>query len=478
MRAAKLKAKKNLLIISDLHLGEGLRQEGRPGDVGSSDAYEHLRRLERELSAFLIHYTGERIGGRPWRLIINGDMVDFMSIMLFPRPRERPEPQQVVSSMRSGGDIWGEDQVFGLGSGERESALKLERVIDHHEGLFRLLSAFIAAGNDLVIVLGNHDMEFTHKGVQDTFVRRLAELGGDEDIRDRVVFCPWFYYEQDLIYVEHGHQYDEYCSFDYQLCPAASSGNLALTFAHTGMRFFGNLVPSYDQRTAEKWGVFDYVRWGLSLGVRPMIKEETERRRRHQAELRALSRAVKIQEDKLVALDRLRVIPAVRRVAKIISVLFIDRVVLGFLSVVLFVTLLVACPGLWKLLSTAAVIGAAIFANYLLARFRGVTSPHALRRVTRAIHKIVKAPLIVFGHSHEPEKVTLGDGAVYYNTGTWMEGFSHHTGTHLVVLADSPEPGDGAESSDAPDAKEPSLPRIPQVEMRKWLDGAPVRIEL
>ncbi len=482
------KTKKNLLIISDLHLGEGLRQEGvlaggsvaGQGGLSEGPNYEHLHRLEMELSAFLTHYTNERIGGRPWRLIINGDMVDFMSIMLFPRPQSRPEPSQVVSSMRTGDDPWGAAEVFGLGSGALDSAVKLERVIDHHQALFRFLSTFIAAGNDLVVVLGNHDMEFTHPGVQETFVRRLCELNQDPGIRPRVRFCPWFYYEQDLIYVEHGHQYDEYCSFDYQLCPAASSGSLALSFAHTGMRFFGNLVPSYDQRTAERWGIFDYVRWGLSLGVRPMIwlaymygllawkaseigtllrhpKEETARRGRHQVQLQALSQTFRIQEEKLIALDRLRMIPAVRRLGKIFAVLFIDRMLLGLLSVGLLVTLLCLVPGLWKLFSTTAVIGAAVFANYLLQRFRGVTSPHALRRVTRAIQHIVKAPFIVFGHSHEPEKVALDDGAVYYNTGTWMEGFNAHTGTHLVVLTDV---------------------EVPHAEMRKWQDGAPVRIDL
>lgn len=479
--------RRNLLVISDLHLGEGLGQDRMaPGSEATSiqevGQAEHLQHLERELSSFLIHYTAERINGRPWRLIINGDMVDFMSILLFPDSRRTvPQPSQVASSMLSG-DIWGEESVFGLGTGAEQSRLKLERVIDHHAALFQLLGKFIAAGNDLVVILGNHDMEFSHREVQRTFVRRLCEMAGDPDLSRRVRFCSWFYYEKDRIYIEHGHQYDEYCSFDYQLCPASTSGGLALSFAHTGMRFFGNLVPSYDQRTAERWGMLDYIKWGISLGIRPMLwlaylygllawkaseigallrhpKEDTERRRRHQEELQALSREFRIQEEKLHALDELRVVPAVRRLGKILAVLFLDRVLLLLLSVPSLAALVYLSPGRWKIGSALAVLGLALLANYLMHRFRGVTSPTALRRVTRAIHKIIRAPLIVFGHSHEPERVPLPEGGVYYNTGTWMKDGSHLTGTHLVIH--SPPHGQGL-----------------HVEMRKWHQGSPIKMEL
>lgn len=479
--------KRNILVISDLHLGEGLRhalREGRVVAAVEAQNHEHLVRLERELSAFLIHYTAERSGGLPWRLVINGDMVDFMSIMLMPRPPSGEFLPAVVTQSMLEGDMWGAAEVFGLGTGAEESRLKLEQVIAHHGAFFRLLAKFVAAGNDLSIVLGNHDMEFCHEEVQRTFVSRLVELGGDGRIAERVQFCPWFYYEEDLIYIEHGHQYDEYCSFDYQLCPAASSGGLALSFAHTGMRFFGNLVPSYDQRTAERWGLFDYLRWGLSLGVRPMIwltymygllawkasaigallshpKEDEVRRQRHRAQLRALSQTYRIQEERIMALDALRVAPAVRRVGKIFSALFLDRVILGMATLLALFGVALLVPGLGKLAGVLVVVGVAVILNRVFEGYRGETSPAALRRVTRAIHKIVRAPLIVFGHSHEPERIELDEGAVYYNTGTWMEGGGSHVGTHLVVL--NSEPGQG--------------PHV-HVEMRRWQDGTPVRLEL
>ena len=54
---------KNILVISDLHLGEDLR----PG--GANVSYlRHLVKLEQELEAFLAHYTSHRLDGQPWKL--------------------------------------------------------------------------------------------------------------------------------------------------------------------------------------------------------------------------------------------------------------------------------------------------------------------------------------------------------------------------------------------------------------------------
>ena len=202
---------KNILVISDLHLGEDLR----PG--GANVSYlRHLVKLERELENFLAHYTAHRLDGRPWRLVVNGDMVDFMSVMILPEDEARDDDDD-------------EDRLYGLGFGERQSQKKLERVIARHQGVFGGSAEFVAAGNELVIVVGNHDVEFHYPAVQRTLVEWLCGLalgvGADDEARAefaaRIQFCPWFYYQEDLIYIEHGHQYDEYCSFDYLLHPVA-----------------------------------------------------------------------------------------------------------------------------------------------------------------------------------------------------------------------------------------------------------------
>jgi len=119
---------KNILVISDLHLGEDLR----PG--GANVSYlRHLVKLERELENFLAHYTAHRLDDRPWRLVVNGDMVDFMSVMILP-------------DEKAGDDTDDEDKLYGLGFGERQSQKKMERVIARHQGVFKRLGEFVAAG--------------------------------------------------------------------------------------------------------------------------------------------------------------------------------------------------------------------------------------------------------------------------------------------------------------------------------------------
>ena len=196
-------------------------------------------------------------------------MVDFMSVMILP----------------DGSDGDPEDKLYGLGFGERQSQKKLERVITRHQAVFGALAEFVKAGNELIIVTGNHDVEFNYPAVQKTLVEWLCGLacgvGAADEARDafaqRILFCPWFYYREDLIYVEHGHQYDEYCSFDYLLHPATAKrggkkSRLALSVAHMGMRYFANQLPHYDPHMAESWGFFDYMKWAWAQGLRGAIR--------------------------------------------------------------------------------------------------------------------------------------------------------------------------------------------------------------
>jgi UDP-2,3-diacylglucosamine pyrophosphatase LpxH len=465
---------KNILVISDLHLGEDLR----PG--GANVSYlRHLVTLERELEKFLQHYTTQRLDGRPWRLVVNGDMIDFMSVMILPDKDGAAE---------EGDDE--EDRLYGLGFGERQSQKKMERVIARHQGVFKRLGEFVAAGNDLVIVVGNHDVEFHYPSVQRTLVEWLCGLcvgiGADDGERaafaGRISFCPWFYYQEDLIYIEHGHQYDEYCSFDYLLHPVAPNpqqkalnkkSRIALSVAHAGMRYFANQIPDYDPHTAEHWGFADYMKWGWTQGLRGAVRlayfygllvwrlvelwyslrgVDAERRLVHHERLRALSAHWKMSEEKLLALDSLRREPVTRRFWKLLAALFIDRMLLGIVALVTAGVLVGQLHGLWKAAGALATLVAFACVNQALNHIRLESSATKLRTATSLIQGLVCAPLIVFGHSHTPEKVPLPNGATYYNTGTWASDDGSHSFTHLMVVSDE----NGA----------------PKAELKQWRDGA------
>jgi UDP-2,3-diacylglucosamine pyrophosphatase LpxH len=449
---------KNLLVISDLHLGEDLKP-----NMTSVSYLRRLARLEKELGAFLDYYAEHRIGGRPWRLVVNGDMVDFMSIQIMPG--------------ESGCDA--DERAYGLNHAEPQSLAKLERVFARHEGVFRKLASFVAADNELVVVVGNHDVEFCFPSLQRRFCEALGQLGAPIE---RIRFCPWFYYEEEVVYVEHGHQYDEFCSFDYQLQPVEQRGSVALSIAHAGVRYFTNLVPEMDPHCAEGWGFLDYASWLRAQGargvarivlfyatlIRKMIelwalltdrRADAERAQLHKERLRALAASYRMAVDKVEALDGLRRLPAMKSLHKILVTLFLDRILLGLVTAVGVGVALGAARGLWKAVAAAAVLGAAALANYGLSRLRFLDSAHLLRAAPEAIWKIVRAPFIVFGHSHHPERVALPSGATYFNTGAWAQPSEPSEGafTHLIISGEERPEAELYQWRDGESAKFPKL---------------------
>ena len=83
---------------------------------------------------------------------------------------------------------------------------------------------FVKDGGELVLVRGNHDVEFSGPKFSVFFDEslRFSVFGDfiyDEAIElrasfDRISFEDWFYFEEGRVYLEHGNQYDTYCSFD------------------------------------------------------------------------------------------------------------------------------------------------------------------------------------------------------------------------------------------------------------------------
>ena len=78
-----------------------------------------------------------------------------------------------------------------------------------------------------MLIRGNHDVEFYWDSAREAFVDALIDRADDalpdaatrDAFRARIEFRHWFYYVENLLYVEHGHQYDETCSYSNVLVP-------------------------------------------------------------------------------------------------------------------------------------------------------------------------------------------------------------------------------------------------------------------
>jgi hypothetical protein len=182
-------------------------------------------------------------------------------------------------------------------------------------------------------------------------------------------------------------------------------------------------------------------------------RADQPRRERQRARLGALAEEYRIAVEKLEALDGLRCVPVLRRLGKILRAMFIDRVLLGFSVAVAIGGVCGFVQGVDRLIGAAAVLLAGMAANEWLSHWRLIPSEAALRRAPLAIWRIMKAPFIVFGHSHHPERLSLEGGGVYFNTGAWAEAPAGGAFTHLIISF-------------------PSGGERPLAELRQWRDGA------
>jgi UDP-2,3-diacylglucosamine pyrophosphatase LpxH len=169
-------------------------------------------------------------------LVMNGDVVDFLQIAPF-----EPGP-------------W------------RQAVGKLTKVFAAHRQTFDELARFVVAGNRLVVLVGNHDIELMFREVQATFI---DGLGLPADARDRVHFpndAPldprrfrgWtagpFVYSLPGVHIEHGNQLDPLNYFDHErFYEDEATGMLRLPW---GSRF----VVSVFNEPATRYRFLDKVR--------------------------------------------------------------------------------------------------------------------------------------------------------------------------------------------------------------------------
>lgn len=422
----------NLLVISDLHLGEGIRPLDEDDDP-------RVEALDEALVGFLAHYATHRLDGRPWRLVVNGDMVDFIAVCLM------PEQAELVHGLHP------DDHIYGLGDRPHAAAAKMRRVVERHHRVFCALAGFVGQGNDLALVLGNHDAEFHWPEVQSLLRQTLAELwshrqeSGERGVRrpeqvsGAVSFHPWFYLEEGVAWIEHGHQYDPYCSFDDVLSPSIDQRDLDPNVGTAILRY---VAVHFTRDPSALWGAgaFGYIGWWARQGVfkglailasygdmarrlvahwRQRRPEVVERRReRTRARLRALAQAARLPEELLLELRRLHRRPVVNDLRRLVRAIQLDRLVLLLLTPVLLVGALLALSWTWwpALMSVAVILP---LVRLAVEEREPVDPRAAMRKVSKAIRQRVRVPFVVFGHSHDPVAEPSEDGW-YFNTGAWM----------------------------------------------------------
>jgi UDP-2,3-diacylglucosamine pyrophosphatase LpxH len=448
-----------IIVISDLHLGEDV-VAGGPEHLG-----DYIRALNRQLADFVRSHCDRRKGR--WHLVVNGDMMDFVKVAV------SSEPDEAFRSWRQG---LGDEAL----PESREQVLwKLVRIMEIHRPFFRELARFLAVGNRATIVEGNHDAEFYFPEVQQAIrqfvedeAQKLPEWEDDmgEQIRRRFTFGSWFIAQVGRYHIEHGHQYDRYCSFEYNLVPVDHHGGIAVPLSHKLLPYFSRLLGDFSTHGIEEWSFSRWMSyifnrgprmtlvllWAYFQAMRELVPlagrarpGAQESARMQRTRLRSIAKSGPYEMETLRRLERLKAKPAEHSILSIIHLFYLDRFILLAAGVPLAaIGLWVGGHGLWLAGATAAGMVAGLLA---LSWRRAADIDETLRGAAARIAAVTGARYVVFGHSHEPELINLSDtygvgplGAkvFYVNSGSWvtrevLRGDSGKGMTYVEIAAES-----------------------------------------
>jgi UDP-2,3-diacylglucosamine pyrophosphatase LpxH len=445
----------NILVVSDLHLGCELKAGGREA---------RRTALDRQLASFIDWHANNRTEGRPWRLILNGDIVDFVAITLTPAPREAT-PFAISA----------EERQYGLAPEEAKCVWKLARVAERHGEVFDALGRFLLKGNSIHIVRGNHDAEFHWPAVQAEWRRLLiARTGATRPsvfrrLASAIEFHAWFYLEPGFFYAEHGNAHDRYSlqtGFFAPVAEAERGAEMALPLTSQVLRYFVNrYTQGEDLDDADTWGVVEYLKWVFKMGnplqiaadyfmmvfrlTYPILRQSMRLSRKvarvagramdnklgeddRLATVRQLlGRFVGASEGQVRSLLAVASRPAEQSLFDSAQLFYLDRMVLSLVCFAGAVEVLRLPVGWGFRLAAFAAVGIVFGAlNAILARQRETDAHPLLLQAARRVAEIFDVRYVVMGHSHRATSEPVGASARYFNTGSWTnarqsEGFPH-----------------------------------------------------
>lgn len=440
------------VIVSDLHLSEvTLPYPDRPfwrafmqrQHIPDDDVLALIASVQAELAQAC--EPGDEPA--PIELIFNGDTFDFDNIL------EVPADRRVDWLARR----------RGLASEEWMSTFKMDVILRDHAELFDGLKVFIEAGNRVVFVVGNHDLELLWPAVQNRVRERLG-LGDraptpmqpplDADPGE-VTFSNWFYISGGDTLVTHGHQYDANCSVRDMVDPIIQVngrdrvripfGDLAERYILNGMGYFNphateNYIMSlpeylrffakYMLRTQPLliwtwfWSALVTLYISLREHWRPPLRDPLLVEEKLQG-IAVRAQATPAMVRRLAALD---VPPAAAHPLRILRELWLDRA-LGLLlafylswQVVLHINFVWPISPLWILVPLALALPP--FIAYAIEVNPTVfVAPLLTPERAELMHKITGVRRVVMGHTHEPMDVDIGP-VEYLNSGFWSAAFA------------------------------------------------------
>ena len=446
----------DLFIVSDLHIASGRDDAGVfPGTENFFADESFGRFLEYAL-------TVKKSPGAV--LVINGDMFDFLRVTGFPGKVARPgltrrirralkrlpaEPRQAplmraqvqgafeewsaelarVGIVRSPGElessISARERRLGLGTEDFKAVCKLNLIRKGHPEFFRALSSWVARGHRLIILKGNHDLEWFWPAVRNYFRLLIADgiaasgkgIDHYRALKERVLPAITFIDDaalvDDVFYLEHGHRYDRFAMVLDSPVLASDPRELAIPFGSFFNRYLVNRIelfyPFIDNVTP-------------ATNILPMMMKEN-----FPLALKILFRHVPLLVR--VLFTRIRYVWFMIHAVVWIILALLAPVVAGLIfdpGLFSEITGALGSPGPSGIagffVTLAKNTGLLIF-SYLLARavaWYQLEEPTSLESYAAARRAGEPFTLMTMGHTHVPGEDRLDGGCRFYNSGTWI----------------------------------------------------------
>ena len=419
-----------IIVISDLHVGPGRNPNGCFTGTENFFADDALARF--------LNYAAGNLVKQPAILIINGDLVDFIRVTDIPKTssefqiwQEQLEEVGITktdSELRS--SISAKEVEFGLGTEEYKSVWKLHRVLRGHPVLFDALADWLARGNRLVLLKGNHDLELIWPAIRNTLRLALAQSiraaqgAPFAEVLNKYIAPNLLFVDDSLLiedfYVEHGHRYDKYATvLGDPILPGGQQLNLPfglfvnryvlnrveLAFPYTdNVRPTNDLLPMlFRQHFFMAIKLFLY---NFPLAARTLFKVPQHKGAR-------LSYFQYIFGHFIVTALALG-IPLIVAIILLLAMIPLPQLQHAFQ----WLPEVAKLPGA-KAFGTIAGFAGSYFLTRLVAYFQ-LAEPDALAANARNLllaHN--KYRIVTMGHTHNPDQFAQGERR-YFNTGTWI----------------------------------------------------------
>lgn len=451
-----------IFVVSDLHICSGRNEAGVYKGTENFFADDSFNRF--------LDYANNSKKTKNAVLIINGDVFDFLRVVEYPgrirkirftkrlklwlkgkpiKPAEKPSEETVMpvyiqwsTKLNSIGINKGPEELrkcitakerkYGLKTDDFKSVWKLDLIRKGHPQFFESLGLWLEKGNRLIIVKGNHDVDWYWPGVRNYFRLLLAEnicsikQGDLKSVLKEIVLPNITFIDDSVVidkdfYVEHGHRYDKFTNVLGKPVLNKNPDELNVPF--------GSFFNRYLINRAELFYPFlDNVR--PTGNVLPMLLREN-----FPLGLKVLFHHIPYTIFIILMGNWRYIWYMFNRVFWFGAVIVIPLAVILYLNVETVWALyqkLFGVSGIapsWRSFITNNLLVnnlkdfGLIFLAYVLSRIVGwfqLSEPDTLNAPARRIMNGTNYRIATMGHTHNPGEYIFKDGKRFYNTGTWV----------------------------------------------------------